>query len=32
MITDFIWVLDMNEEFKNYKYVLIVEQQMVGTS
>ena len=26
MITDFIWVLDMSEQFKNQKYVLIVEQ------
>lgn len=26
MITDFIWVLDLQEEFKEAKYVVIVEQ------
>ena len=26
MITDFIWVLDLQDEFKEAKYVVIVEQ------
>lgn len=26
MITDFVWVLDLQEEFKDSKYVLVVEQ------
>jgi hypothetical protein len=26
MIQDFIWVLDLQEEFNEYKYVLVVEQ------
>jgi len=25
MIQDFIWVLNLQEEFKEYKYVLVVE-------
>ena len=32
MIKDFIWMLDMEEEFKNSKYILIVEQQMTTSN
>ena len=32
MIQDFIWILDMEEEFKNTKYILIAEQQMTAQS
>ena len=30
MITDFIWVLDLQEEFGDAKYVVIVEQQTIS--
>lgn len=30
MITDFIWVLDLQEEFSDSKYVVIVEQQTIS--
>ena len=29
---DFIWVIDMEEEFANCKHVLIVEQQILSTN
>ena len=30
MITDFIWVLDLQEQFGDAKYVVIVEQQTIA--
>ena len=30
MITDFIWVLDLQEEFKDSKYIVIVEQWTIS--
>ena len=30
MIQDFIWVLDLQQEFDEYKYVLVVEQLNSG--
>lgn len=32
MMKDFIWVIDMEEEFKNKKHVLIIEQQILSTN
>lgn len=30
LITDFIWVLDLQEEFKEHKYIVTVEQMMIS--